>query len=371
MNENIGRQLLFVCYKQYVKTQPDGDPKTFLDWARDEVTDASFSDLEKEKILPIVEAQVIRGICEHWKTSLPGEPLAAVSDSIISHLDLLDSKCEQIKELEAQLAKIRRPLGVFKTFEEAWAQKQLQGYQYGDEALQNVHMGWEMAQSNTDEIYARIVELEPLDDEENPSAHYVPAMKAAIVALERAHKKVEEITGYSGGSGNWPAQEDEVRMRFALEHLKKGDCTKNDDDIKIYLRAQLDEALARVKQYSASSTNWYESAEKLEAQLLGLADDANALVESLPKCTEKAWNDEEQKEFPCPNVATRAYKRGGSRYCDDCADRELTQASAMVDDWKPVPEYPRAVPVRKLTEKLSALAQEKFFFREFEARHPS
>jgi hypothetical protein len=32
-----------------------------------------------------------------------------------------------------------------KTFEEAWAEKEVEGYQYGEDALQGVHFGWEIA----------------------------------------------------------------------------------------------------------------------------------------------------------------------------------------------------------------------------------
>lgn len=67
----------------------------------------------------------------------------------------------------------------------------------------------------------------PQDDKNNPSHFYAPHMKAAIQALEIAHDKVEEITGYSGGSGNWGAQEDEMRIRFALHHMRAGDCGKH------------------------------------------------------------------------------------------------------------------------------------------------
>lgn len=32
-----------------------------------------------------------------------------------------------------------------KTFEQAWAEKEAEGYQYGEDALQGVHFGWEIA----------------------------------------------------------------------------------------------------------------------------------------------------------------------------------------------------------------------------------
>lgn len=85
---------------------------------------------------------------------------------------------------------------------------------------------------------------------------------------------------------------------------------------------------------------------------------ASELYDSLPKCTRMAWesgprgSEEDGREVPCKNVATRARGRGGDRYCDDCADIEYTQASAMYEDATEVPEYPRAAALRKMKKLL-------------------
>lgn len=53
---------------------------------------------------------------------------------------------------------------------------------------------------------------------------------------------------------------------------------------------------------------------------------AKALVDSLPKCDR------------CTKPATRAYGRGGERFCDEHGED--------------VPEYPRAAPLRTLIKLL-------------------
>ena len=60
---------------------------------------------------------------------------------------------------------------------------------------------------------------------------------------------------------------------------------------------------------------------------------ARELIDSLPTCTVAL------EHGTCPNVATRAFGRGGHRYCDSHGDG----AYGVV-----VPEYPRAVPLRRL-----------------------
>jgi hypothetical protein len=41
-----------------------------------------------------------------------------------------------------------------------------------------------------------------------------------IAALERAHVALDDITGWSGGSGNWPAQEAHPKVRAALAIIR-------------------------------------------------------------------------------------------------------------------------------------------------------
>ena len=43
-----------------------------------------------------------------------------------------------------------------KTFEEAWEEKKKQGYQYGGDALENVHFGWKIAEHHFSAEVARL-----------------------------------------------------------------------------------------------------------------------------------------------------------------------------------------------------------------------
>jgi len=43
------------------------------------------------------------------------------------------------------------------TFEEAWAKKAAKGYQYGDDALEQVHFGWEIAREEMAASLAQLV----------------------------------------------------------------------------------------------------------------------------------------------------------------------------------------------------------------------
>lgn len=68
-------------------------------------------------------------------------------------------------------------------------------------------------------------------------------------------------------------------------------------------------------------------------------DLVEALIESLPKC-------DVCKAVP----ATRAYARGGTRFCDACAKK-----AARPRDPVPVaPEYPRAKPLRELLDYMGS-----------------
>ena len=65
----------------------------------------------------------------------------------------------------------------------------------------------------------------------------------------------------------------------------------------------------------------------LQAELAREREILAALVDSLPRC-------DEHRDRP----ATRARVRGGRRFCDECGTRD--------DGRGPVPEYPRAAPLR-------------------------
>ena len=75
----------------------------------------------------------------------------------------------------------------------------------------------------------------------------------------------------------------------------------------------------------------------LAAGYLRLRDAAQALIDALPKCDR------------CGDTATRAFERGGGRYCD-------THAVVIFgdDNTATAPEYPRAAPLRALIALLEA-----------------
>jgi hypothetical protein len=71
--------------------------------------------------------------------------------------------------------------------------------------------------------------------------------------------------------------------------------------------------------------------ETLRIQLSNERARTDALVEALPKCTMPG----------CNRVATRAYERGGERFCDECGGLPHTREA---------PDYPRAAPLRAILE---------------------
>jgi hypothetical protein len=86
-----------------------------------------------------------------------------------------------------------------------------------------------------------------------------------------------------------------------------------------------------------------------------LADEAiavlRALVDSLPKCTGVVDGDP-----TCARVATRAWQRGGTRYCDKHGPN--------------VPEYPRAQPMRDALALLAKLDGKEAPTRETSSEDP-
>lgn len=74
-------------------------------------------------------------------------------------------------------------------------------------------------------------------------------------------------------------------------------------------------------------------------RLLAIEREAWALVEALPKCDE------------CSTPATRAFERGGKRYCD--LHGVLPPEQRLHAPWvSEAPEYPRAAPLRALVAAL-------------------
>lgn len=55
----------------------------------------------------------------------------------------------------------------------------------------------------------------------DPQTDWEALIAIATTALERADKALDNITGWSGGGGNWPAQEAHVRVQAALRALRE------------------------------------------------------------------------------------------------------------------------------------------------------
>ena len=84
-----------------------------------------------------------------------------------------------------------------------------------------------------------------------------------------------------------------------------------------------------------STAKWLVTLDAERAKSAELLETLRALVESLPRCDLHG------------DPATRAFKRGGRRYCDAC----------NVGLWRAAPPYPRAIPLRAavaLLERLDA-----------------
>lgn len=54
----------------------------------------------------------------------------------------------------------------------------------------------------------------------DPQTDWEALIDIATTALERADKALDNITGWSGGGGNWPAQDAHVRVQAALLVLR-------------------------------------------------------------------------------------------------------------------------------------------------------
>ena len=52
------------------------------------------------------------------------------------------------------------------TFEEVWAEKEKEGYQYGEDALEQVRFGWELGEAERQKLVTKIEELEHLLNQE-------------------------------------------------------------------------------------------------------------------------------------------------------------------------------------------------------------
>lgn len=58
----------------------------------------------------------------------------------------------EVERLRATVARLRAPIA--ESFEEAWAAMEAQGYRYGEDALEQVRFGWELAFERAAELKA-------------------------------------------------------------------------------------------------------------------------------------------------------------------------------------------------------------------------
>jgi hypothetical protein len=81
-----------------------------------------------------------------------------------------------------------------KTFEQAWAEKEAEGYQYGEDALEQVRFGWEIAQKALKEARQDdLNELNRLSEEIGRIAKQSAANRARAVELEADNMRMKRI----------------------------------------------------------------------------------------------------------------------------------------------------------------------------------
>ncbi len=89
-----------------------------------------------------------------------------------------------------------------KTFEEVWAEKEAEGYQYGEDALEQVRLGWELRQKEVDELKGSL-EASRGEDRSRCSACYAsPGNHYGWCELAEANKRILELeTEIEGDNG--------------------------------------------------------------------------------------------------------------------------------------------------------------------------
>lgn len=100
-------------------------------------------------------------------------------------------------------------------------------------------------------------------------------------------------------------------------------------------------SLASSKAAHCDEVRRSESSVAREAETWRMVD---ALIAALPKCTRLVGADDTLVE--CDRPATRAFERGGARYCDECAAAKAATFGSVP------PDYPRAAPLRALASHL-------------------
>jgi hypothetical protein len=92
------------------------------------------------------------------------------------------------------------------TFEQAWSQKEAEGYQYGEEALAQVRFGWELRQpevdaAETNHLYA-LEGIKDLNDEIDTLQIKIEGLQAVLnTALERNAQLEDACDAFQEASG--------------------------------------------------------------------------------------------------------------------------------------------------------------------------
>lgn len=73
-----------------------------------------------------------------------------------------------------------------KTFKEAWAVKEAEGYQYGPDALEQVEFGWRLAQDEIDRVSGKFVRLENEATEALQALHQLAGEVKQVVEDDKA-----------------------------------------------------------------------------------------------------------------------------------------------------------------------------------------
>lgn len=73
-----------------------------------------------------------------------------------------------------------------KTFKEAWAAKEAEGYQYGPDALEQVEFGWQLAQDEIDRVSGKFARLENEATEALQALHQLASEIKQVVEDDRS-----------------------------------------------------------------------------------------------------------------------------------------------------------------------------------------
>lgn len=107
-----------------------------------------------------------------------------------------------------------------RSFEEAWAEKEADGYRYGTDALEQVRFGWEIA-------FEHLTRTNPLDAQANAAgfesgADWVAAMQGALKAADETFEQVLDDMR-DGGKCVCGAVKDEIIETHGVVRTTLGD----------------------------------------------------------------------------------------------------------------------------------------------------